>query len=144
MPKVVFLWTDLVLWLLVAAVAVYVVHVRRNANLRATWRHVMRDAPAMSAAVVLIVFSAIALLDSIHFRPRLDEAPGSAADVQAAYGTRTLSLLDVLLRHAIEAREKTYSVPARERHRRWQGSARPAPACLWRIPSCRSRNAVGA
>jgi peptide/nickel transport system permease protein len=110
-PKIVFLWTDLVLWLLVAAVAVYVVHVRRNANLRATWRHVMRDAPAMSAAVVLIVFSAIALLDSIHFRPRLDEAPGSAADVQAAYGTRTLSLLDVVLRHAIEAREKTYSVP---------------------------------
>ncbi len=111
MPKVVFLWTDLVLWLLVAAVALYVVHVRRNANLRSTWRHVMRDAPAMSAAVVLIVFSTIALLDSIHFRPRLDAAAGSAADVQAAYGTRTLSLLDVMLRHATEAREKTYSVP---------------------------------
>ena len=81
------------------------------ANLRATWRHVLRDAPAMSAAVVLAVFIGLALLDSVHFRPRLEAAPGAAADAQTAYGTRTQSLLDVLLRHAIEAREKTYSVP---------------------------------
>ena len=111
MPKFVFLWTDLVLWLVVAAVGVYIVHVRNDANLRGTWRHVLRDAPAMSAAIVLIVFSTIALLDSVHFRPRLAAVPDSGADAQAAYGTRTLSLLDLLLRHAIDAREKTYSVP---------------------------------
>jgi len=40
MPKFVFLWTDLVLWLVVATAIVYVIHVRRNPNLRATWRHV--------------------------------------------------------------------------------------------------------
>jgi peptide/nickel transport system permease protein len=111
MPKFVFLWTDLVLWLVVATVVGYVVHVRRSADLRATWRHVLHDAPAMSAAVVLIVFIAIALLDSIHFRPRLPAAPDALPDAPAAYGTRTLSPLDVLLRHAVEAREKTYSVP---------------------------------
>jgi peptide/nickel transport system permease protein len=111
MPKFVFLWTDLVLWLVVAVVIAYVNHVRRNPNLRATWRHVLRDAPAMSAAVVLTVFIGLALLDSVHFRPRLAAAPGAAPDASAAYATRTLSLLDVLLSHAIEAREKTYSVP---------------------------------
>jgi peptide/nickel transport system permease protein len=111
MPKFVFLWTDLVLWLVVATAIAYVVHVRRNPNLRATWRHVLRDAPAMSAAVVLAVFIGLALLDSVHFRPRLATAPGAASEASAAYATRTLSLLDVLLRHAIEAREKTYSVP---------------------------------
>lgn len=111
MPKFVFLWTDLVLWLVVATAIAYVVHVRRNPNLRATWRHVLRDAPAMSAAVVLAVFIGLALLDSVHFRPRLAAAPGAASEASAAYATRTLSLLDVLLRHAIEAREKTYSVP---------------------------------
>ncbi len=111
MPKFVFLWTDLVLWLVVATVVGYVIHVRRSANLRATWRHVLRDAPAMSAAVVLAVFIGLALLDSVHFRPRLDAAPGAASDAQAAYGTRTQSLLDVSLKHAIDAREKTYSVP---------------------------------
>lgn len=111
MPKFVFLWTDLVLWLVVAATVAYVVHVRRSPNLRATWRHVLRDAPAMSAAVVLIVFVAIALLDSVHFRPRLPAAPEAAPDAPVAYSTRTLSLLDVLLSHAIDAREKTYSIP---------------------------------
>ena len=111
MPKFVFIWTDLVLWLVVVAVAAYIVHARRNADLRATWRHVLRDAPAMSAAVVLIAFSSIALLDSIHFRLQLAAAPGSASDAEMAYGTRTLSLLDVLLSHATDAREKTYSVP---------------------------------
>jgi peptide/nickel transport system permease protein len=111
MPKFVFLWTDLVLWLVVAVVAAYIVHVRRSANLRATWRHVARSAPAMSSAVVLIVFITIALLDSVHFRPRLPAAPDAAPDAPVAYGTRTLSPLDLLLRHATEAREKTYSVP---------------------------------
>jgi len=111
MPKFVFLWTDLVLWLVVAATVAYVVHVRRSPNLRATWRHVLRDAPAMSAAVVLVVFVTIALLDSVHFRPRLPAAPNAAPDAPVAYSTRTLSLLDVLLSHAIDAREKTYSVP---------------------------------
>ena len=111
MPKLVFLWTDLVLWLVVAACVVYGVHVRRSADLRSTWRHVLQDTPAMCAAVVLFVLIAIALLDSIHFRTRLEAAPGAAVDAPTAYATRTISPLDALLRHAIDAREKTYSVP---------------------------------
>jgi peptide/nickel transport system permease protein len=108
MPKFVFLWTDLVLWLLVAAVLLYARHVRRDPNLRATWRHVAHHAPAMCSAVVLVAFMAVALLDSIHFRPRL---PSAGADAAAAFSTRTYSLLDTLLAHAIDAREKTYSAP---------------------------------
>jgi peptide/nickel transport system permease protein len=108
MPKFVFLWTDLVLWLLVAAVLLYARHVRRDPNLRATWRHVTHHAPAMCSAVVLIAFMAVALLDSIHFRPRL---PSAGADAAAAFSTRTYSLLDTLLAHAVDAREKTYSAP---------------------------------
>ena len=108
MPKFVFLWTDLVLWLLVAAGLLYARHVLRNANLRATWRHVAHNAPAMCAAVVLIAFMGVALVDSVHFRPRL---PAAGADAAEAFSTRTYSLLDALLAHAIDAREKTYSAP---------------------------------
>ena len=111
MPKFVFLWTDFVLWLVVLGAVVYAARVRRNRHLLATWRHVARDASAMSAAVVLGVFIIIALLDSVHFRPRLPAAQGTAADAPVAYATRTLSVLDTLLVHAIDAREKTYSVP---------------------------------
>ena len=111
MPKFVFLWTDFVLWLVVAGVLVYIWRARRNARTKANWMHVLRSAPAMCAAVVLGVFIAIALLDSVHFRPRLSAIEGAAPDAQVAYGTRTLSIFDALMSHAIESREKTYSTP---------------------------------
>ena len=111
MPKFVFLWTDFVLWLVVAGVLVYIWRAQRNVRARANWSHVLRDAPAMCAAVVLGVFITIALLDSVHFRPRLRAVEGAAPDALAAYGTRTLSIFDALMSHAIESREKTYSIP---------------------------------
>src|SRR5258706_1739521 len=111
MPKFVFLWTDLVIWLSAAGVFAYAWRTRGNANARANWRHVTHDAAPMSAAVVLLAFSALALLDSFHFRPRLDAAADAAADAPVAYVPRTLSVLDVLLSHARESTEKTYSLP---------------------------------
>jgi peptide/nickel transport system permease protein len=111
LPKFVFLWTDFVLWLVVAGVLFYIWRVRHDVRAKANWSHVLRDAPAMCAAVVLGVFITIALLDSVHFRPRLSAIEGASADAQVAYGTRTLSIFDALMAHAIEAREKTYSTP---------------------------------
>jgi peptide/nickel transport system permease protein len=111
MAKFVFLWTDLALWLLVAGIGAYAWRVRGSANLRSTWRHVAHDAPAMCSAVVLVAFALVALLDSIHFRPRLAAAAGAGADAAVAFATRTSSLLDVALAHAIESREITYSAP---------------------------------
>ena len=111
MPKFIFLWTDLTLWLLAAGVAWYAWRTRGNANLRRTWRHVAHSAPAMSAAVVLGVLFTVALLDSVHFRLRLAAAPDASKDASVAYATRTVSGLDTLLRFVIDAREKTYSVP---------------------------------
>jgi peptide/nickel transport system permease protein len=111
MPKLVFLATDIVLYLLLAAIAVYVWHARRTPTLVQTWRSVVRDPAAMAAAVVLGVFLAIAILDSVHYRPLLPPAPGAAKDAAPAYSTRTLSLLDALLAGPREAREKTYSIP---------------------------------
>jgi peptide/nickel transport system permease protein len=111
MPKPVLLATDVVLYLLLLAVAAYAWHALRTPTLRQTWRIVARDAAAMAAAVVLLVFLAVALLDSIHFRPLLPPAAGAAPDASAAYSPRTLSVLDALLAGPREAREKTYSIP---------------------------------
>src|SRR5262245_32087955 len=111
MPKFVFLWTDLILWLLAAGSVFYVLKVRRDRNLLATWRRIARDAPAMCAAVLLVVFLGLAFADSIHFRPRLPPAVGPPADAPVAYATRTVSILDTVLVHAIDSREKTYSAP---------------------------------
>ncbi len=53
MPKLVFLATDIVLYLLLAVIALYVWYALRVPTLRQTWRTVVRDPSAMSAAVVL-------------------------------------------------------------------------------------------
>lgn len=111
MPKFVFLATDVALFALLAGLAVYVWHVRRSPDLRATWRAVFRDAPAMCALVVLSLFLLLAVLDSIHFRPLLPPAAGAAADAPPAYSTRTYSVLDQLLKRQLEGTEKTYSAP---------------------------------
>jgi hypothetical protein len=111
MPKLVFLATDIVLYLLVVALAFYVWHARRTPTLRQTWRTALHSPSAMSAAVVLLLFLGIALADSFHFRPLLPPAEGAAADAPPAYATQTLSLLDVALSGPRAAREKTYSVP---------------------------------
>ena len=111
MPKPVLLATDIALFVLLAGLAVYVWHVRRTPSLRATWRSVLRDAPAMGALVLLSACLLIALLDSLHFRPLLAPAAGSAEHAAAAYSTRTYSVLDRLLRKQMEGTERTYSAP---------------------------------
>jgi peptide/nickel transport system permease protein len=111
MPKFVLLATDLALYFQLLVLLFYVRHALRTPLLRQSWRYVQRDGAAMSAAVVLVVFLSIALLDSVHFRPRLPPPPDAAPGAEIAYSTRTLSVLDVLLTGPREAREKTYSVP---------------------------------
>src|SRR5690606_15739055 len=112
MPKFVFLWTDVALFLLVAGVLGYAWRVRRSPALRATWARVGRDAPAMSSAVILLAFVAVGLLDSIHYRPQLPPAPGAAADAPPIYAPAVRSALDGLLDGTVLARpEKTYSAP---------------------------------
>lgn len=109
MPTFVLLWTDLALYLLVAGILVYAWRARRQPALRASWRRVLQDAPAMSSAVVLASFVAIALLDSVHYRPQLPAAPGAQAPI---YSPTVLSALDGLLADTpLTQREKTYSAP---------------------------------
>ncbi len=111
MPKPVFLATDIVLYVLLIAIAGYVRHALRTPTLRQTWRTVVRDPSAMAAAVLLGGFVLVAVLDSVHFRYRLAPAPGAAASAPPAYATSTLSLIDAILQSRREARERTYSIP---------------------------------
>jgi len=111
MPKFVFLMTDLALFGLLLGIGLYVRHALRTPTLRRTWAHVLHDPAAMAAGVVLMLFLALAVVDSVHFRPLLPPAAGTAANAAPAYSTRTLSLLDAWLSGPREAVEKTYSVP---------------------------------
>ena len=108
LPKPVFLWTDIVLWVLFAALLAAILRSRGNPRLRAGWAKVFRDPYAAGAAIVVGAFLLLAMVDSIHFRRALSSAPGATT---TAYDVRTESLLDVPLAPLIAGREVTYSVP---------------------------------
>jgi len=110
MPKIVLLWTDVAIWLLVAALVGYIWAVRRKPSLSASWRKVFADSAALASSVILLVCLLITLLDSVHFRTQLPAAAGTTPG-NVAYDTRTRSLLDQLLRSLSDARETTYSRP---------------------------------
>lgn len=105
--KLVFLWTDVVLWILLAGLLGYIWGVRRDPALRGTWRRVFRTGAAMASCVILAAMLMVTMLDSIHFRRGLPAVAGGVA----AFDTRTESVLDVLLKPLIDSRENSYSSP---------------------------------
>jgi len=107
----VLLWSDALLFVLIAAIVALTLWARRQDALRAAWGRVARDGVAMSAATVLAVFVLIGLLDSLHYRARLEAQPGAPAGTTARYGVEVHSALDALLADMRRRSEKTYSAP---------------------------------
>ena len=111
MPKIVVLWSDVVVIATLLLLLLYALRVRGSKNLRATWTQVVRDPAALCSAVVLLLFFAVAVLDSLHFRRALADVPAAGAQQRQAYATRTESLLDLLLARQLAGRETSYSAP---------------------------------
>ena len=109
-PKYVLLWTDATTWALLLCMIAYAVVVARSPNLKASWRKVFRDAPALCSSLILGLCVAITAADSIHYRNALPPVPGMPPGV-VAYDTVTRSGLDWMLSSLIESREDTYSRP---------------------------------
>jgi len=106
--KPVFLWTDMLLWLLLAGVAFYVWRVRLREHLLQPWRRLLRSRSGVASAVVLLAFVAIGVLDSLHFRLPL-EKQGSGAETH--YSPEVLSVFDLMVGPLRKQVEKTYSAP---------------------------------
>jgi peptide/nickel transport system permease protein len=104
----VFLWTDVLLWLLIAAIAAYAWYCSRKPHLAAPWRRVFSSKAAMVCSVVLLAFVLLGVMDSLHFRKRLDQAGTTSG---TSYSPEVLSVLDLALGHLRERRERTYSAP---------------------------------
>jgi len=105
--QIVVLWSDMLVWLLVAASVGLGVLIARNPPLRAAWRRVGANRVGMSAATVLLAFVLVGLLDSLHYRLRMEGKPGQPA----TYAIEVLSVLDALATPLRSRNEKTYSEP---------------------------------
>lgn len=106
--KIVVLWTDALVFVLLACALAFGFYVRRKEHLAAPWRRVARSRAGMAALVVLAVLLAIGLLDSLHFRPAV---AGTGKNGEKSYAVEVLSLFDVLVAPLRERKEKSYSAP---------------------------------
>lgn len=104
----VILWTDALIYLLLAAGIAFGIYARRHAYVLASWRKVTHSASGMSALTILLCFILIGLLDTVHFRPVLEQ---SSSDGKQLYSAEVLSLLDLLAAPLRLQMEKTYSAP---------------------------------
>ena len=103
------LWTDALVFLLMAGIAGFGLYARSREHLRAPWREVIRKPLGMSALIVLLVYVLIGFLDSLHFRPALEQTNRYATKIQ--YAANIESVLDVILGDLKDSTEKTYSAP---------------------------------
>ena len=104
--KPVILWTDALVFVLVAAALLFAWYVRRHEHLLAPWRRVARSASGMAALTVLCFFIIAGLLDSLHYRPALPNQGGPRV-----YAVEVLSVLDAAVGPLRTQKEKTYSAP---------------------------------
>ncbi len=111
MPQFVFLWTDTFVLALFLAMAVYTWRVVKRPALRSAWASVARTPSAMCAAVFLVFFLLVGLLDSIHYRPLLPAASGQEASTPSYAPVARSALDDVLKMAGLTEVEKTYSAP---------------------------------
>ena len=107
MPKLVILWTDALIFLLIALSIAFGVQAARKEHLRAPWRRVARSRGGMGALVILSAYVLIGVVDSVHYNPALQEVQQGGA----THSSEVLSLLDKLLTPLRERSEKTYSAP---------------------------------
>ena len=120
--KPVFLYSDIVLWVVVACLIFYAFHARKTETLRAAWARVAKQKTALFCAGILALFFAIGLLDSLHYRKAIDTNNG-----EVVYSVVTESALDALIERRVAPRERSYSAPfairAFDKTTQWTGEA---------------------
>ena len=102
------LWTDALVFVLIACTLAAARYVSRREYLLSSWRRVGESRAGMAALTVLAAFVLVGLLDSLHYRPRLEAVAGKPAN---GYSTEVRSALDMLLLPLKAGTEKTYSAP---------------------------------
>jgi len=107
----IFLPTDVLLWLLVAAAVGYGAYCARRPHLALPWSRVFQAPAALVATVLLGCYLIVGLADSLHFRLRLERVAPAGQVTQAAYAPNVLSVLDLALARLRASTERSYSAP---------------------------------
>ena len=103
----VILLTDALFFLLTAAIILFVWVAKNKPHLRRPWMEVLTRTTGVVSLTVILFYYSIAILDSLHFHPKLDRSQNS----EHQYSSEILSVLDVLMTPMRTQVEKTFSAP---------------------------------
>ena len=107
--KLVFLWTDILVWSLVVVLLVWAWVVLHFPQTKKIWHTIFKSSIAMASSAVLLFYLFFTLLDSVHLRFALPTEGQKSRT--ARYEAQIVSLLDLMFVHTIEHTERTYSAP---------------------------------
>jgi peptide/nickel transport system permease protein len=105
--KLVMLWTDAMIFLLLAVAIAGAWLIRQRPHLLLPWQRLFRSRVGMVSLLVLSLFVAVGLLDSLHYRVALPQNSNG----KAQHAAEVLSVFDALASDLRSRTEKTYSAP---------------------------------
>ncbi|TXT24564.1 MAG: peptide/nickel transport system permease protein [Gallionellaceae bacterium] len=103
----VILWTDALIFLLVAVGIASAWWIRWRPHLLLPWQRVAKSGVGMVSLLVLSLFLLVGLLDTLHYRAALPEKSNG----ETVYSPEVLSAFDALVSGLRNRTEKTYSAP---------------------------------
>jgi len=105
--KLVMLWTDMMIFLLLAVALAGAWWIKQRPHLLLPWQRLFKSRVGMVSMLVLSLFVAIGLLDTLHYRAALPDSSNG----KTVYAAEVLSVFDVLVGDLRNHTEKTYSAP---------------------------------
>jgi peptide/nickel transport system permease protein len=105
----VFLWTDILIYLLLAVVIASIFYIRQRPHLITPWRQVFQRKRGVISVMILLCYVGVGLLDSIHFRQALEST--NTTQQEQHYSSEVITVLDVLVNPIRQQLEKSYSSP---------------------------------
>lgn len=112
--QLVFLTTDILLYILVVCVVLFIWNGSRRDYYVTAWRQIRSRKIPMLCLGLLLVYVGVALLDSAHYQSRARTPEGTAQEDdkgKAVYQPEILSLLDLACTGLRDRTEKTFSAP---------------------------------
>ena len=103
----VILITDALFFMLTAFLVVFILFASKREHISRPWKKVFKCSTGAVSLVVLLTYYSIAILDSMHFNPRLE----NTANKETVYSNEILSVLDMLMSPMRTQVEKTFSAP---------------------------------
>jgi peptide/nickel transport system permease protein len=107
--KLVILWTDAMIFLLLAVAIAGAWWMTQKPHLMLPWQRLFKSRVGMVSLLVLSLFVAVGLLDSLHYRAALPQ--NNNGNGQTVYAAEVLSVFDALASNLRSHTEKTYSAP---------------------------------